>query len=82
MQPDASPMTDLLQRLPLALLLAATVTARSTDIALSARPDHATIVAGEPLFVTVLVSNSSPQTISLRTDGDSFSRTFLGPDGK
>jgi hypothetical protein len=55
--------------------------AQDNAIKLSASADGPTIIAGEPLFVTVKLLNSSTAPKLWRIDGDGLRRTIIAPDG-
>ena len=45
------------------------------------RGETGTVVAGEPLFLTVTVRNSTNAKLFIRTEPDAFARLTIGPDG-
>jgi hypothetical protein len=43
--------------------------------------DRPTVVAGDPLMVTVTITNHSSTKLLVRTDGDGILRSIVGPEG-
>lgn len=76
-------MTSTPNRTALILALSgALLRAQVPGVTLSASSEHATIIAGEPLFLTVTLANHSAENVSLRTDAGGFVRSLIAPDGK
>ena len=48
---------------------------------MTAIADRPTVLAGEPLMVTVTITNHSSTKLLVRTDGDGILRTIAGPQG-
>ncbi len=55
--------------------------AQTPDVLVTAIADRPTVMAGDPLMVTVTITNHSSIKLLVRTDGDGLLRTIAGPEG-
>jgi hypothetical protein len=57
------------------------ISSAATGLSVSAAADRPAIIAGEPLFITLTITNSSGSQVYIRTDSYAFDRVITGPNG-